>query len=209
MNSPEYDSHGSALERTLNDPQLQQYLQGEGPLTAEQLSLEAVEQPNFQACVAKYNWPTTENTSGITPVLDYEDAQDFWAHMRSHDAKRLNNFPLWLMARPIDSVNEAKSASDLYGLKPALHRADSIAKDFFAALREAMHDMHVTTVHDPSTRTAEYAAEHPEIVEATYAAYRLLGRLITRDDETIAMREGFGSAQEQPPVTSAHLHLVV
>lgn len=199
------DDRFAKLRDVFDDQQLREYLQGKGPLSIAELPASLKVSEGFQTFVSSYGWPNRMNADAIAPPHNYTDATDFWRQLYdpTSDDAALNNFRQWISYRPINSVNEAGSiAEQIYATKPALHRAYVIAEPLYDTLRTVVADVSVYDIE-------ALGRKHPEVPEAAYAAYRLLGRLFTKDDlRTQATIMTGRPGTTQPDVTDAHRALI-
>lgn len=65
--------------------------------------------------------------------------------------------------------------------KPALLRARALAPGLFEALSDTLRDVSVSDI----AQVGELLEENPQLSYAVYMAYRIMGRLVTRDDRRI------------------------
>jgi len=191
------------LHDALADDQLQRYLEGTGPLGISELPEEVRLSEGFQDFVSFYDWPSSINAGTIKPVQEYQDAADFWYNIYepTSSEKGLNNFKEWLRYRPVAQFDpRASIAEQVYATKPALQRAYVVAEPLFTALREVV---------DIDDNPEEVIEDYPEVAEGAYAAYRLLGRLLTKDDLRLQMSLLTDtSALELHDVEDAHVALI-
>lgn len=200
------DDTDARLEDALNDEVIRGYIEGNGPLTIAELPAELATSEQFAHFVNEYDWPRRQNAGGITPVRDYESPEFFWRCMYDDTLPRtlrLNNFRNRLAVRPIENTADATRIIDVYGFEPALHRAYMVARPLMEPLREIADSVNLDNQNFQAV-----AEQHPTAPVAAYAAYRLLGRLITQDDNAIGLQHMRGQADPNTPlVTDAHEYL--
>jgi hypothetical protein len=192
---PTSDELDKQLRELLDSPQLQTSLHKIGPIYENQLPEDLRYSEAFDRFILNYEWPTKRNTEGMLPIRPerYINADDFWQQLYvGRGDKSLNNFKHWLQAKPIDNYGEVKNGTDVYGLNPALHRGYVIAGDLLGTLRQAIVTMKndYATSSDPHrwSETDYQVIEglsRPALSEAAYAAYIIIGRLVTKEDEKI------------------------
>lgn len=214
MDSPENKNYlteapFTELHDALADEQLQAYLDGEGPLRIHELPRELSTSSAFEAFVNEYDWPNGGNAGKIAPVHDYDDAPDFWKNTYddTDPEKYLNNFSIWLETKPVISAKDATRTADFVGFNPALHRGYVVAESLLSPLREIIRttpNLHVAHQHHAAME--KLGQLHPEVPEAAYAAYRLFGRLMTKNDMRLAISKmsGWRSAEGVADITDAH-----
>ncbi len=214
MSSPENKqftdtNHFSDLRDALKDEQLQEYLHNKGPLKIQELPHSLASDPKFMAFFGEYDWPIDANAGEIAPVHDYNDAVDFWKNVYGGDdeAKYMNNFKNWLIAEPSTVFDPSKGMLSIWELNPALHRANVVAEPLFKNLRAIISEVPNYHTHLQEELMAELGEQHPEVQEAAYAAYRLLGRLVTKDDIRHTLKAMGASSEKGEDVTDAHDYL--
>lgn len=208
---PSIDELIDGLRDALANPELQTYIEESGPLLKTELPEKLVTSPEFASFVEVYSWPDAENAGAIEPVRDYDDAEDFWenVYQRDDDApeKYLNNFKSWLRVEPKQELDFSQGTLGVYGLNPALHRAHVLAEPLFTNLRLAITQTPGYMTLSQAEVMEKLGSDNPEVPEAAFAAYRLLGRLITKDDLTLTLRAMGDSSDTQPDITEAHRYL--
>lgn len=197
------------LRAALNAQQLQEYLAVDGPLRISDLPPEIATSEAFEHFVGQYDWPSYANAGSIAPTREamYEDANDFWYHMYDGDGpKYLNNFKDWLATPPIDDRRDAKTMTAIaYGLQPALARAHIVAEPLFQVLRTVASQSEGIPIN--ATQAAHVAERYSDVPQAALAAYRLLGKLLTQDDQKMVIKKLDANPDEVGVITDAHEYL--
>jgi hypothetical protein len=201
------------LKQVLEDETLQGYIRKKGPLLERELPDELRYSEALYTFTVDENWgwPSPRNTRNMRPFLPqrFPDSQDFWVNVFRHGGEKgMNNFLNWMQAKPIESLAEAATPNDQYGLNPALHRAHIVAQPLMEGIRTALITVRADESNphelDELGKLMMAGIEHPELAEAAFAAYKLLGRLMTSEDDGImADKMGYDSLN-RPRIVSAH-----
>jgi hypothetical protein len=178
----QFESVRAQLERAVDDVELINYAMSTGPLMLSDILSSRYDA--IQPVVEELGWPD-ENDSDIAPVKDYIDTefieQLFSTKTPEEDERALNNFRLYLRARPISDPREAAGdLENMYGLNPFVHRANALSPDLFSALRTSMNAFEMS-----ESKLARYQllrSENSEIRTAYHMGYRIMGRLVKKDD---------------------------
>lgn len=200
------------IAETANNEVYDIYSQGRGPLTIDQLDVAARKSNDFRDAVSTWDWPNLSD-SVIEPAHEYASGTDFVYSLRhstikdeyGHDVPNphyLGNLGMILSAEPIDTFDP----SNLYGSYPIVHRANVIAPDLFASIR----DLHLATGRDELT----YALDALEsgagdvVCEQLFKAFKILGRLVKTTDATIQIEVTAHNPKQDPdPVTNLQDYL--
>lgn len=213
MNSPENettrpDDTFAKLREVLADNDLKEYVATQGPLRIAELPRDLIMDPDFATFVGEYDWPNGRNAGAIAPVHDYDDANDFWKNLydSSDHEKYLNNFINWLVAEPEVEWDQTKGIGGAWELSPTLHRGYVVAAPLFSNLRRAILEAPgYSAASGPALESL--GAEHPEVKDAAYTAYKLLGRLVVKDDQKMTLRAMGASSRAGEEVSDAHRYL--
>lgn len=180
-----YDSYPE-LTKSLEDPLYEQYIDGQGPLTIDEIPAVIRSSADFKQIVHEFGWPSLLEDSAIAPPQQFDNSTEFIQAFTSiSPTRRLNNFPLWISAKPRRTIEASQPMSDIYGLYPALHRAYTIAPDLMSSLNDAYHDIKMKSKANDNPLYIELSeSENRSFVAGAHMAYVLLGRLMKADDPT-------------------------
>lgn len=174
------------------------YAEGQGPLTLEQLDPELVADSRFLKVADRVGWPT-EGDAVIEPVHKYQSTEDFVTALRySHHPHFLNNFNAILRAEPAEEL-DMHDLSSVYGIYGVVHRANVVAPDLFGSIRELFQEYKGVDHHHELNTILE---ENEVVAEQIWKAFKIMGRLVTTDDYTNALRR-FVPDHEPVPIVSA------
>jgi hypothetical protein len=192
------------VSRVLAEPECIDYAMGRGPLTLEQLSDDAALRVTDVA--ERLGWPTDEDES-IVPPKDYadnvflenlfeqpsktplqtEEMTDEELDDVTRNERALNNFILYLRAKPIESFADAEGMEGFYGLSPVIHRAQALAPELFTALRQAVNCFDLSEQEFAKSVLAR--AESQDMLTALNMSYRIMGRLLKKGDLSVGVRD--------------------
>lgn len=207
------DELTTELRAILNDDFIKSFRDKAIPVSAPNQPLESSFSETFPGLfdlLDTYGWPSQLETSDIIPTHEsvYSNAQDFWLNMYGgyDGAKYLNNFKCWLATRPIPRRQPNSTLHDIvYGLQPALLRAYAVAPELFVLLQSVTSDDEGAPIDEE--RASEISQQYPDIPEAAFVAYRLLGKLLTPQDEETVFKSLGNNPAEAQRVTDAHQYL--
>jgi len=187
------------------------------PLTVQVLVEEfsdIIDQPPFQDAVSKLNWPGLTDDTPLSwgrnwfPATE-EGTEQFAVALFSQPPK-LNNAPVYMRALPADisSLPLVPDFSNMenatYGTTPFLLRANVIAPDLFASVRELL-----LSVKSKGNLNDYYAhSDDPDetLMVAMRTAYTLLGRCMRSDDST-RQYELMGMQSDVAPISDVSAKL--
>lgn len=168
------------LQNSVADPELRGYAYGEGPLTAMELSDEQIYA--VMRVASKYGWPDGDDVV-VLSTRNYSDAsfrENLFSHRSEDKPDALNNFHLFILARPIDAFDpDTHKLPEIYGMEPVVHRANALAPQFFGDLRTALESFGGDTEY-ARERLADN--ENAAVLEGMNLGYKIMGRLVSRRD---------------------------
>lgn len=182
-----FERSQQAVERILKiaaNEQYDIYADGNGPLSLDHLNPALLEEEDFLATVEEWGWPDAADAA-IAPAHEYHSAKNFVTALRhSAHPQYLNNFNILLRATPTTTV-DLQNMSNLYGLYPVVHRANALAPDLMAAIRELFQQDTPGAGHG---RIDTILAENEVVAAQVWQAFKIMGRLVKVDDYTMTLR---------------------
>lgn len=217
ISNPEDAPHPRNLDAIINalPVEFTDIQRADRPLTLDELRAAGIDtdRPDMQATIATFGWPDASNFSD--DVLVFEDENSFLAGwLAVHpDPARLGNFHAHFgLKRPLTpgvptfcGLTDGL-ASFSYGNRPVLQRFAAVCPHLYLALHEAISSFALFEV-------SRGVAAQPDLLRGMHTAYRIMSRLVTRDDYRVwraFMRaNGYDSSivDETEDVTSVRMYL--
>ena len=199
--NPELQAIVNQIKETTNNPTIDIYADGTGPLTIDMVDKKVVFTSTFEDICSLYGWPNRMDDEDISPIEDYGDASGFIAKLIEQDnTQGLDNLTKFLSRDP---VHKYDGTDTLCGIDPVVHRAQLVAPALFNSIRE----LYRYTQNLPDTSGQDIlsgALRDPVASEQIYKAFKILGRLIkASDSQIIAKKISPNMHEEVKPIASA------